>query len=77
MRRPVSAYAQIFGMRNYCLCSHQLASVEVKGRLSPPLLMIVSAMDQILTVPPRWHQLSTGVSGPQAKAVKDLGEGKL
>ena len=35
MRRLVSAYAQIFGMPNYCLCSHQLASVEVKREAKP------------------------------------------
>ena len=35
MRRLFSAYAQIFGMRNYCLCSHQLTSVEVKREAKP------------------------------------------
>ena len=54
--RLVCASYRSMVLRNYCFCSHQLASAKVKreaNSVTPPLLVIASTIDQTLTVPPR------------------------
>ena len=50
-------FTQVYDFwRNYCFCSHHLASAEVKreaNSVSPPLLVIASTIDQTLSVPSR------------------------
>ena len=61
-------------MRNYCVMQSIVSLCRDERReailVSPPLMMIASAIDQALAVPPRWYQPSTGVVKSQAKHCK-------